>query len=179
MNSIHICCIQETHLKEGKPLKIRGYREVSRGDRQGRSKGGVLTLVRNDINASETSKHMEEVWIHWSQGQHQRQHSQHRQLLLPRWQNAIPWLFRSVTAVSSSLEILTAIPRVGVMITSQARQRNRRMARWTPPYPCQRSHWYVYILLAPLAHNNYSRPGLLHWWHPQKDQQKSCRSARQ
>ena len=60
-NSIHICCIQETHLKEGKPLKIRGYREVSRGDRQGRSKGGVLTLVRNDINASETSKHMEEV----------------------------------------------------------------------------------------------------------------------
>ena len=60
-NSIHICCIQETHLKEGKPLKIRGYREVSRGDRQGRSKGGVLTLVRNDINASETSKHMEEA----------------------------------------------------------------------------------------------------------------------
>ena len=24
-NSINICCIQETHLQEGKPFKIRGY----------------------------------------------------------------------------------------------------------------------------------------------------------
>lgn len=59
-NSISICCIQETHLQEGKPFKIRGY-QVFRSDRVGRKKGGVMTLVRNNLNASETKRYMEEA----------------------------------------------------------------------------------------------------------------------
>lgn len=59
-NSVHICCIQETHLQEGKPFKIRGY-QVFRSDRQGRKKGRVLTLVRNNMNAKETNRFMEEA----------------------------------------------------------------------------------------------------------------------
>ena len=51
-NSINICCIQETHLQEGKQFKIRGYQVFLNG-RKGRSKGGVMTLVRNNINATE------------------------------------------------------------------------------------------------------------------------------
>ena len=63
-HSINICCIQETHLHEGKPFKIRGY-QVFRLDRQGRKKGGVMTLVRNNLNASEKKKYMEEAeYIH-------------------------------------------------------------------------------------------------------------------
>ena len=58
-NSINICCIQETHL-HGQPFKIRGY-QVFRSDRQGRTKGGVLTLVRNNLNASESRRYMEEA----------------------------------------------------------------------------------------------------------------------
>ena len=54
-NSVNICCLQETHLQEGKPFKIRGY-QVFRNDRQGRRKGGVMTLVKNNLNASETKK---------------------------------------------------------------------------------------------------------------------------
>ena len=54
-NSINICCIQETHLQEGKPFKIRGYQVFLNG-RKGRSKGGVMTLVRNNINAMEINK---------------------------------------------------------------------------------------------------------------------------
>ena len=53
-NSVDICCIQETHLQEGKTFKIRGY-QVYRNDRKGH-KGGVLTLVRNNILAIEKSK---------------------------------------------------------------------------------------------------------------------------
>lgn len=59
-NNISICCLQETHLQEGTPFKIRGY-QVFRSDRQGRRKGGVMTLVRNNINASLTKKSMEEA----------------------------------------------------------------------------------------------------------------------
>ena len=44
---IDICCIQETHLKEGKSFKVRGYQTL-RLDRPDRHKGGVLTLVRNN-----------------------------------------------------------------------------------------------------------------------------------
>jgi hypothetical protein len=54
-NAINICCIQETHLQDGKPFKIRGY-QVFRNDRQGRKKGGVMTLIRNNINASEIKR---------------------------------------------------------------------------------------------------------------------------
>ena len=53
-NSVDVCCVQETHLQEGKTFKIRGY-QVFRSDRQGH-KGGVLTLVRNNIHAIETSR---------------------------------------------------------------------------------------------------------------------------
>ena len=56
--NINICCIQETHLKKGKTFKIRGYQPF-RWDRADRSKGGILTLVRNNIDASETAVHME------------------------------------------------------------------------------------------------------------------------
>ena len=59
-NNINVCCIQETHLQERKPLKIRGY-QVFRSDRQGKRKGGVLTLVRNNLNASVTKTYMEEA----------------------------------------------------------------------------------------------------------------------
>ncbi|PVD38981.1 hypothetical protein C0Q70_01606 [Pomacea canaliculata] len=59
-NSINICCIQETHLQKEKPFKIRGY-QTFRSDRQGRKKGGVLTLVRNNMNASETKRYMDEA----------------------------------------------------------------------------------------------------------------------
>ena len=56
--NISICCIQETHLKKGKAFKIRGYQKPKRWDRADRSKGGILTLVRNNIEASETAVHM-------------------------------------------------------------------------------------------------------------------------
>lgn len=55
-NSIDICCIQETHLKEGKPFKIRGYNQGERNDRDGTTKGGVLTLVRNNLRATESKR---------------------------------------------------------------------------------------------------------------------------
>ena len=51
-NSIDVCLVQETHLQLGKHFKIRGY-QLYRNDRQGRHKGGVLTLVRNNIHAIE------------------------------------------------------------------------------------------------------------------------------
>ena len=54
-NSINICCIQETHLEDGKPFKIRGYQVFLCG-RKGRKKGGVMTLVRNNISATEVEK---------------------------------------------------------------------------------------------------------------------------
>lgn len=56
-NNINICCIQETHLQEEKTFKIRGY-QVFRSDRKGRKKGGVMTLVRNNINAVEKKSYM-------------------------------------------------------------------------------------------------------------------------
>ena len=56
---IDICCIQETHLKEGKNFKIRGYQKPFRLDRPDRSKGGVLTLVRNTLHAIEVSTHLD------------------------------------------------------------------------------------------------------------------------
>jgi hypothetical protein len=59
-NNIDICCIQETHLQEGKPFKIRGY-QIFRCDRRGRKKGGVITLVRNSVNASQIKTFMEEA----------------------------------------------------------------------------------------------------------------------
>ena len=54
-NNIQICCIQETHLQEDKPFKIRGY-QCFRNVRKGRTKGGVLTLVRNNLHAEEVDR---------------------------------------------------------------------------------------------------------------------------
>ena len=55
---ISVCCIQETHLQKDKTFKVRGY-QCYRADRQDRSKGGVLTLVRNNINACEVKTYLE------------------------------------------------------------------------------------------------------------------------
>ena len=41
-------------------FKIRGH-QVFRSDTKERKKGGVMTLVRNNINASETKQYMEEA----------------------------------------------------------------------------------------------------------------------
>ena len=55
-NDIQICCIQETHFQDNKkPFKIRGYQSF-RNDRNGRTKGGVLTLVRNNLFAKEVKR---------------------------------------------------------------------------------------------------------------------------
>ena len=56
---IDICCIQETHLKEGKNFKIRGYQKPFRLDRPDISKGGVPTLVRNTLHVIEVSTHLD------------------------------------------------------------------------------------------------------------------------
>jgi len=55
--NIHICCIQETHLQEAKSFKVRGF-QCFRCDRIGISKGGILTLGRNNIGATQTRMHM-------------------------------------------------------------------------------------------------------------------------
>ena len=54
---IDVCCIQETHLSEAKNFKIRGYQKPFRLDRLDRNKGGVLTLVRNNVHATEGCTH--------------------------------------------------------------------------------------------------------------------------
>jgi ribonuclease HI len=55
---VSVCCIQETHLQSNKAFKIRGY-QAFRSDREGRHKGGILTLVRNNISACQTEVYME------------------------------------------------------------------------------------------------------------------------
>ena len=55
---ISICCIQETHLQKDKTFRVRGY-QIFRADRQDRNKGGVLTLVRNNINACEVKSYLQ------------------------------------------------------------------------------------------------------------------------
>ena len=59
-NQINICCIKEFHLKELMSFKVRGY-QTFRSDCRGRTKGGVVTLVRNNISATETNRYMEEA----------------------------------------------------------------------------------------------------------------------
>ena len=49
--NIDICCIQETHLQKDKTFKARGY-QCFRTDRGGaRRKGGIITLIKSNINA--------------------------------------------------------------------------------------------------------------------------------
>ena len=55
IKAIDVCCIQETHLSSSHRFVIRGY-EVFRQDRENRPKGGLLTLVRNNITAVEIQR---------------------------------------------------------------------------------------------------------------------------
>ena len=52
---VDVCCIQETHLSKNYRFSIRGY-QMFRQDREHRTKGGILTLVRNSIPAHETQR---------------------------------------------------------------------------------------------------------------------------
>ena len=54
-NAIDVCCIQETHLSPPHRFFMRGF-EVFRQDRETRTKGGLITLVRNTIPAVETQR---------------------------------------------------------------------------------------------------------------------------
>jgi ribonuclease HI len=55
---VSICCLQETHLNQDIAFKIRGY-QCFRSDRKDRRKGGILTLVRNNIIAVQLGTYME------------------------------------------------------------------------------------------------------------------------
>ena len=55
---VSICCIQETHLSKDVAFKITGY-QCFRADRIDRRKGGILTLVKNNISAHQTELYME------------------------------------------------------------------------------------------------------------------------
>ena len=58
-DNIVICCIQEIHLLKDKTFKVRGF-QCSRADRGGDSrKGGIITLIKSNINAymSSSSNH--------------------------------------------------------------------------------------------------------------------------
>jgi exonuclease III len=55
---VSIYCMQETHLSKDIAFKIRGY-QCYRSNRKGRCKGGILTLVKNTINACELLVYME------------------------------------------------------------------------------------------------------------------------
>ena len=49
--NIDICCIQEIHLQKDKIFKVRGY-QCFRTDRGGdRRKGGIITVIKSNINA--------------------------------------------------------------------------------------------------------------------------------
>ena len=53
--NIDICCIQETHLQKDKTFKVRGY-QCFRTDRGGdRRKGGIIILIKSNMNAHESS----------------------------------------------------------------------------------------------------------------------------
>ena len=50
-DNIDICCIQETNLQKDKTFKVIGY-QCFRTDRGGdRRKGGIITLIKSNINA--------------------------------------------------------------------------------------------------------------------------------
>lgn len=51
-DNIDVACIQETHLNPNHRFTIRGY-QTFRLDREGRHKGGVLMLIKNNIPAQE------------------------------------------------------------------------------------------------------------------------------
>ena len=49
--SIDICCIQETHIKRDKTFTMREYQCIRTNRAEDRNNGGVLTLVKSNINA--------------------------------------------------------------------------------------------------------------------------------
>lgn len=53
--TVDIICIQETHRTDAHRFSVRGY-QLFRHDRTNRSKGGNLTLVRNNIPATEVGR---------------------------------------------------------------------------------------------------------------------------
>ena len=55
LKAIDMCCIQETHLSRSHSFFIRAY-EVFRQDRENRPKGGLLTVVRNNIPAAKIQR---------------------------------------------------------------------------------------------------------------------------
>ena len=57
-NKVDIICIQETHLTEAHRFFVRGYQEF-RNDRKNRTKGGVITFVKNTLPATEISRSSE------------------------------------------------------------------------------------------------------------------------
>ena len=59
-NNVKISCIQETHCKMVNLLKSEDTK-FSGVIRKERKNGGVITLVRNNINARETKQYMEEA----------------------------------------------------------------------------------------------------------------------
>ncbi|BFZ08560.1 hypothetical protein BsWGS_11599 [Bradybaena similaris] len=54
---VSICCLQETHLNTDITFKVRGY-QCFRSDRKDRKKGGILTLVKNNISAGQIEVYM-------------------------------------------------------------------------------------------------------------------------
>ena len=53
--NIDIHCIQETHIQKDKTFTVRGY-QCFRTDRGGdRKKGGIITLIKSNINAHMSS----------------------------------------------------------------------------------------------------------------------------
>ena len=75
--NVDVACIQETHLNTNHRISIRGY-QTFRLDREGRHKGGVLILVRNNIAASvfkvDTKTASQDPWGQDHSGQLCRQH---------------------------------------------------------------------------------------------------------
>ena len=87
-NNITICCIQETHLQPKKYNKVRGY-QCLRSYRIGRSKGGILTLVRNNIDAIQTTTH---IWLRVPSYEPKEEGFSYevREPLLSKWLSVVP-----------------------------------------------------------------------------------------
>ena len=81
--NIDICCIQETHLQKDKTFKARGY-QCFRTDRGGdRRKGGIITLIKSNINAYMSSSSNDGAEQHNVTVNTQKKRYSTCQLLLP------------------------------------------------------------------------------------------------
>ena len=61
--SLSVASKKHMYLKPKTSFKVRGY-QCFRSDIIGRSKGGILTLVRNNIDAIQTTSHMDDSEFH-------------------------------------------------------------------------------------------------------------------